>query len=770
MNLSFDKEASVALAKYKILNESTIYSQFSNVILSGLSCYVLRDLIDKQILLFWFGTFTLISIIRIILHSTIDIDDKNITRDKIFYYLNQYRAGIFTNATLWGVSTIILYPPSNTEIIFYYIFILMGVTAGAVIIHSVDLKSLIFYPILILIPLIYSLATDNLSITYPILSGTILYLAFILVSMKKVSSDREKLLVYNYELMQSEREKAASEERYKLLLNHSPIGIVHYDKKLNVDYFNQRFIDIIGIDKKKIQSLRLYDIKDKKPLRSVRKALKGVMSEYNGFFKMDYKSKNIYISMLSSPIRNSQKEIIGGVSIIQDMTKQKNTEDEIKHLAFYDPLTHLPNRRMLIQSLQECLKDLETTKNHGAIMFLDLDRFKSLNDTLGHNYGDLLLKSVALRLKKCVKKTDIVARFGGDEFVILLSGLDSSLEKMKNDAKEIANRVLKTLNEPFDLSGHSYKSSPSIGIVVFGDKSESKENLIKQADIAMYQAKKSGRNMIKFFDPSMQSEITKRVNLETKLQNAILNQEFIFHYQPQVNQDGKIYGVEALIRWQEPEEGLIYPGNFIGVAEESELIIGIGFQALEIAFKQLIIWQENSILKDVTMSINISATQFKFKGFIDKLLELIKSYQINPKLLKIEITEGTLLECSEQTIQDMINMRKQGISFSLDDFGIGYSSLNYLKKLPIDELKIDQTFVRDIADDLSDRAIVKTIAGIAKSLEFSLIAEGVETKEQKELLSNLECKNFQGYYFAKPMSAKALEEQIALNDGIFKTA
>lgn len=767
MNITLDKETSIALAKYKILDESTIYSQISNVFLAGLSCYVLRDNINNQILLAWLMAFLAISIFRIIIHKTTKIDSNSITKDKIFYHLSQYRIGILANALMWGVSTIFLYPPSNTEIIFYYIFIIMGVTAGAIIIHSIDLKSSVFYPVFILIPLIYSLSSDDLSITYPILSGTILYLFFILISMKKVSRDRQNLLAYNYDLMVSEKEKASSEERYKLLLNHSPIGIVHYDKNLKVDYCNQRFLDIIGIEQKALKQISLDNLEDKKPLESVKKALKGSMSEYNGFYKMSFKPKNLWISMLSSPVKNSQKEIIGGVSIIQDMTEQKNTEDEIKNLAFYDPLTRLPNRRMFIQSLEESIINAQREKNHGAIMFLDLDRFKSLNDTLGHNYGDMLLKAVASRLKKCIKETDIVARFGGDEFVILLCGLDKSITKMKNDTEEIAKRVLNAINKPFDLSGHIYKSSPSIGIVVFGDKNESQENLIKYADIAMYQAKKSGRNRIKIFDPSMQLEIIKRVNLENKLQNAITNKEFIFHYQPQVDKNGKIYGVEALIRWQSLDGTLIYPGDFIAIAEESELIVGIGFQALELAFTQLYSWQEHQILKDIEMSINISATQFKHKDFVSKFLSLADTYKINTKLIKIEITEGTLLECSEQTIQDMLNIRSKGIRFSLDDFGIGYSSLNYLKKLPIDELKIDQTFVRDIEEDLNDRAIIKTISAIAKSLDFNLIAEGVENKEQKELLIELECENFQGYYFAKPMPTKKLEEEICKNNGKF---
>lgn len=770
MSNTLDKETSIALAKYKILDESTIYSQISNVFLAALACYVLRDDIETEILLAWFALFLTVSVVRIIIHSATKIDSKTISKDEIFNYLNKYRLGILANASMWSVSTIILYPPSNTEVIFYYIFIIMGVTAGAIIIHSIDLKSSVFYPLLVLIPLIFSLATDDLSITYPILSGTILYLFFIVISMKKVSKDRQNLLAYNYDLMQSQREKAASEERYKLLLNHSPIGIVHYDNNLKVDYCNQRFVDIVGIEQEGLVEINLDNLEDQKPLKSVREALKGSMSEYNGFYKMSFKPKNLWISMLSSPVRNSQKEIIGGVSIIQDMTKQKNTEDEIKNLAFYDPLTRLPNRRMFIQSLEESISNAKKEKNHGAIMFLDLDRFKSLNDTLGHNYGDMLLKAVANRLKKCIKETDIVARFGGDEFVILLCGLDKSIVKMKNDTEEIAKRVLNAINKPFDLSGHIYKSSPSIGIVVFGDKNESQENLIKYADIAMYQAKKSGRNRIKFFNPSMQLEITKRVNLENKLQNAVNNKEFIFHYQPQVDKNGKIYGVEALLRWQNSDSTLVYPGDFIAIAEESELIVNIGFQALEIAFEQLISWKEHQILKDIEMSINISATQFKHKEFVSKFLSLADTYKINTRLLKIEITEGTLLDCSEQTIQDMLNIRSKGIRFSLDDFGIGYSSLNYLKKLPIDELKIDQTFVRDIEEDLNDRTIVKTISAIAKSLDFNLIAEGVETKEQQELLMELDCENFQGYYFAKPMSAKSLEEEISKNNANFQPA
>lgn len=758
MNTNIDKQSAVALEKLKQLNRSNLSTQISNMLLAFLCYFLLKNENNYQIITLWISIFSFIAIFRTIIpymYKKSYINGKRATRN-----LNFYRYGIFISGFMWGFGALFIYPHGDIELIFFFVFVLMGIVAGALLVYSIDSISAFGYPITILLPLIYSLSLDWRDETMPILFGTILYFIFVMINIRKIAFDRENYISSNYELILKEKEKASSEERYRLLLNHSPIGIVHYDMNLKVSYHNQQFIDIMGINLNSLKTINLDNLKDQSPIKSAKEALKGKMTEYNGFYKMSFSKKVLWLNVLSSPVKDFNNNIVGGVSIIQDITEQKNAEDEIKKLAFYDSLTLLPNRRMFIDKLNLNLQRTQQKSCNGAIMFLDLDFFKSLNDTLGHDYGDMLLKEVAHRLKDCVKKRDIVSRFGGDEFVILLDGQNSSLQEIGKSADKVSKRVLKVLSKPFNLLGNKYTTSASIGVVVFGENSYNQKDLLKFADIAMYQAKKSGRNIVKFFDHTMQHEITKRVSMETELQEAIKNREFILHYQPQVNNDGSIYGAEALVRWQHPSKGLIYPKDFISIAEEKGFIIEMGNQILEIAFAQMAKWKKSQKMKNINISINISATQFEQDDFTKNLFSLIKEYQIDTNLIKLELTEGTLLKCSEQIVENMLTIRKRGIRFSLDDFGIGYSSLFYLKKLPINELKIDQTFVRDINSDSNDYAIIKTIIAIAKSFEFGIIAEGVETQEQRDSLLELECQRFQGYFFSKPITAEKLEDKV----------
>lgn len=758
-----DKRNAIALAKLRELHKINNQTQFSNALLLLLSYFILKNEVNEIVINIWI----IISILIIMIRGVVTYNQKKFTDSKnSIRDLNYYRLGILASGFMWGIATIIIYPQGNLENIFYFIFILMGVTSGSLIVHSIDLKSALIYPITILIPLIYSLIGDDLDKIFPMLVGTSLYLIFVLINTKNISQDRENYLAFNYELILREKEKAASEERYKLLLNHSPIGIVHYDMNLEANYYNEQFINIMGIDQEKFITINLSDIKDQNPIKAAKASLKGKMTKYNGIYEMTFKKKLLWINFLSSPVKDKENNIIGGVSIIQDITEQKDAENKIKKLAFYDPLTQLPNRRMLIDKLNTSLELTKQASYNGAIMFLDLDNFKTLNDTLGHDFGDVLLKKVAQRLKFCVKNSDTVARIGGDEFVVLLNGFENSIEQMQENAQTIAKRLLETINEPFELIGNKkYTTSVSIGVVVFGENLNTNGDILKHADIAMYQAKQSGRNNIKFFDKSMQIDITNKVSAEIELKEAIKNKEFVLYFQPQVNEKTKIFGVEALVRWKHPKKGLVYPIDFIKFAEETGLIIEIGKQVLDMAFQQIVKWKNISKMKDISISVNISAIQFKEKNFIKYLLSLVDIYQIDTSLFKIEITEGTLLDCSNQMIQNMLDIREKGINFSLDDFGTGYSSLSYLKKLPISELKIDRTFVEDIIEDSNDIAIVETILAFSKNFGYKVIAEGVETFKQKELLSHLGCHMYQGYLFAKAIPSDELEKIVEENEG-----
>lgn len=452
------------------------------------------------------------------------------------------------------------------------------------------------------------------------------------------------------------------------------------------------------------------------------------------------------------------------VATLTDITLRKTAEDEIRSLAFYDPLTGLPNRRLLLDRLNQAVITSARSGKDGAILFLDLDHFKTLNDSLGHYVGDLLLQQVAARLTVCVRNGDTVARLSGDEYVILLEDLSEHTLEAGAQVEAIGEKILSALNQPYELLLHTCHSTPSIGITLFNDHQSSVDELLKQADIAMYQAKDAGRNALRFFDKKMQDAINSRVSLEGELRKALGLQQFQLYYQIQVDISGRSLGAEALIRWIHPIRGMVSPLHFIPLAEETGLILPIGQWVLETACAQLNAWQKDDLTRDLTLSINVSAKQFRQDQFVAQVQDSVAQYAINPKLLKIELTESMLLDNVDGTISTMNALKEIGIRFSLDDFGTGYSSLQYLKRLPLYQLKIDQSFVRDIAIDSSDQAIVRTIIAMAHTLNLNVIAEGVETEEQQELLLNNGCTHYQGYLFGKPAPIAQFEASLIVTD------
>ena len=451
-------------------------------------------------------------------------------------------------------------------------------------------------------------------------------------------------------------------------------------------------------------------------------------------------------------------------SFLNHQSKSQAAADEIKSLAFYDTLTHLPNRRLLMDRLKKALASSARNGQEGALLFLDLDNFKVLNDTLGHDVGDLLLQQVAQRLESCVREGDTVARLGGDEFVVMLEGLSEHAFEAAAQAEAVGEKIIAALNRPYQLGLCEYSSTPSIGVTLFDyRKREGVEELLKQADIAMYQAKASGRNTLRFFDPQMQTTINTRAALEAELRRAIENDQFELYYQVQMDSSLHPLGAEALIRWIHPQHGVIPPAQFIPLAEETGLILPIGQWVLDTACAQLNTWQQDALTRNLALSVNVSAKQFRQAGFVTQVQTTLQRHAVNPMQLKLELTESLLLEDVESIIATMNALKDIGVRFSLDDFGTGYSSLQYLKRLPLDQLKIDQSFVRDIATDSSDKAIVRTIIAMAKSLNLEAIAEGVETEEQQQRLMNKNCTNYQGYLFGKPVPLAEFERLLNRN-------
>lgn len=433
-----------------------------------------------------------------------------------------------------------------------------------------------------------------------------------------------------------------------------------------------------------------------------------------------------------------------------DIARRKEAEGKLEQLAFYDPLTGLPNRQLMQDRLQHSLASSTRLGLHGALLFVDLDDFKTLNDTRGHNIGDRLLQLAAQRLLGCVGRGDTVARFGGDEYVVILEALSANPEQAATLAELTGEQMLTAMIRPYTLGDESYHGTVSIGVSLFQGSEIGFEELIRRADSAMHQAKRRGRNTLHFYDPAVQAVLETRLQLERDLHLALEERQFCLYFQPQVDRAGRVIGAEALLRWLSPEKGMISPAEFIPLAEETGLIVALGSWVMESACVQLKAWEGDSATAHLELAVNVSARQFHQAGFVEQVLEVISQTGINPARLKLELTESLILDHIESAIVTMNRLREAGVRFAMDDFGTGYSSLSYLTQLPLDQLKIDQSFIRNMADKPVNAVIVQTIIGMAGNLDMEVIAEGVETREQFEFLKAHGCRMFQGYYFGRP--------------------
>jgi diguanylate cyclase (GGDEF)-like protein/PAS domain S-box-containing protein len=476
------------------------------------------------------------------------------------------------------------------------------------------------------------------------------------------------------------------------------------------------------------------------------------------------KNQEIFPEWLTiSAVSDSQGRVTHYVSTLTDMTLRKAAQEEIKQLAFYDALTGLPNRRLLHDRLRVAMTTNARRDRQGALLFIDLDNFKTLNDTLGHDMGDLLLQQVARRLSGCVRDRDTVARLGGDEFVVMLEDLGAHAQGAATQSRIVGEKILGVLNRPYDLAGCEYHNTPSVGITLFGGQQEGIDELMKRADLAMYEAKATGRNTLRFFDPQMQEVVTAKAALERDLREALHKQEFFLCYQPQVDATGRVLGVEALVRWQHHQRGLVSPAEFIPLAEETGLILPLGLWVLETSSAQAAVWAAQAGREDFWVSVNVSARQIRQPNFVDQVLGVLADTGTQPRNLKLELTESMLLDNVQEIIGKMSALKERGVSFSLDDFGTGYSSLSYLKRLPLDQLKIDQSFVRDLLTDPNDEAIARTIVALANSLGLEVIAEGVESVEQRDALAAQGCHTYQGYLFSRPLPLTDFEAFLKLH-------
>lgn len=545
-------------------------------------------------------------------------------------------------------------------------------------------------------------------------------------------------------------------------LNSISQGLLITDAKRNTTFLNDAFERITGYTKADLMGVSCAILQgsgtNPETVRELRTALNAGQSFHGEILNYRKDGTTFWNELSVNPVRDGEGELIQFVGVQRVISDRKSAAEKIEHLAFYDHLTDLPNRRLLMDRLNHAFTSSQRSGLEGAVLLFDLDNFKDINDTFGHDIGDVLIQQTARRLASCVREGDTVARLGGDEFAVVLEALSAQHIEAAKQVDAIAKKILAVLNKPYQLDTHDCSMTCSIGAVLFSDHHHSAVELLKRADIAMFRSKKAGRNTLTFFNYEMQKILYERAAIEREMYTALQSGQFVLNYQIQVDSEHRPLGAEALIRWLHPERGLVSPALFLPLAEEANLMLPIGQWVLKTACSQLKAWEQSVLTRDLVLSVNVSAKEFQHAEFSSQIKALLQTHAINPRLLKLELTEGMLLESIEDIITLMNSLKEIGVSFSLDDFGTGYSSPQYLKRLPIDQLKIDQSFVRDIVSDSSDRAIVHTIVAMAQSLGKRVIAEGVETEEQRQLLLDNGCTQYQGYLFGKPMPIAQFDE------------
>ncbi|MDR3438188.1 EAL domain-containing protein [Telmatospirillum sp.] len=555
------------------------------------------------------------------------------------------------------------------------------------------------------------------------------------------------------DLRQSKAEVLDQSARSRTLLKIASDGIHILDQHGNLMEASESFLRMLGCDADEARRLNVTDWDVYFSATEVKERIHRLVREQSAIV-FETKMRSLDGSVFPVEISCRGVFLNGShylYSSARDITERKAAEAQIQQLAFFDTLTKLPNRRLLLERLSQAKVMCHRNHTYGALTFIDVDNFKMLNDTQGHRLGDLLLREIGIRLQSCVREGDTVARLGGDEFVVMMENLEGDVDGAGMQAEAVVEKILGVLAAPYLLENHLQYSTVSLGITLFHDKEVSNDDLLKQADLAMYQAKAAGRNTRRFFDPVMQANLAAQSELESDLRRAVGGHGLFLYYQPQIDRDGRLVGAEGLLRWNHEKRGLVMPDTFIPVAETSSLILALGAQVLELACAQLVAWQDDWATRDLVLAVNVSARQFRHPRFVDEVKAILDGTGANPRLLKLELTESLLLQEIEDCVHKMSALERLGVSLSLDDFGTGYSSLAYLKRLPLSQIKIDRSFVRDVLLDGNDATIARTIILLGKSLGLGVIAEGVEEEEQWAFLLREGCDQAQGFLFGAPM-------------------
>ncbi len=748
-----------------IAYENLGISSLAVVVNSLVLTMALWSIVDHTLLIVWFGAMIVVSLLRY-------LSLLRFNRYKMQYpakYWEQFfLAGVIVASLLWGAASWILFTPESILHQAIFIIVVAGISAGAVGSLAPVMRALGIFLFFILVPLIIQLLLHESETHMWIALLILLFLGLMLSIAKRYNNNTYKMIDSRLRYEKAEQKLGLTEERFETVFREAPAGIFLYDTRLTLLEVNQEFSDFLEVEQPLLIGFNIGRIKDKRVMPAMQAVLDNIDGFYEGEYTTPFNDKKVWITMRTSPILNTDRRVVGGIGIVSDITDRMHDQQKIEHQAYYDTLTNLPNRTLLMEKINQEVIRFKRHNIIAGLLFLDLDHFKNINDSLGHQVGDHLLVETAKRLQSILRDEDTVSRLGGDEFVILLPDLGSDPITAVEKTEIVAQKVHKVITTPYTLQGHKLTTSTSIGIVITDEENTTTDDLLKHADMAMYQAKKEWRGSSSFYQPEMDRLIRRRLSIDNALRSAIANGEFELYFQPIIAfKSGEILGAEALLRWENPALGRVTPDEFIPIAEESGVIIEIGEWVLNQATAEFARMQSD--LKDIYMfekiAINVSSKQFSEATFVDKVLNAIKQNGLRAGQLELELTESIIIDNLELVTEKMHLLRSYDIDLSIDDFGTGYSSLSYLKKLPFSTLKIDKSFTQDMHTDLDDADLIRTIIAIAHRFKLTVIAEGVETKEQYLFLDDIDCNCYQGYYCSPPLPYEEFVEMARRSRG-----
>ncbi len=731
-----------------------------SVLCAALLCCALWAVVDHSVLVGWMAVFFSISVLRIRLLLLFTKQEAKVFNEE--YWFRRFLIGTYAIAAVWGAASFLLFPTYSLSHQVMFIVILVGMAGGGVFSLCPILPVITGFVTLLLLPLTIKMLT--LGTGEGMFKGLLVFLfwAVTLIGAMKISKNLRENIQLRLQSIDREKILKVSEQRYRHIFTNAPLGIIHYDADSVIIDCNEELLRILGSSQELLIGVKMIDVlQEKKMLKAIRDSLTIGEGYYEGNYTSVTGDATTPIRAFFKAIGSLDQTIIGGVGIIEDFTEKKLTEEQVEYYASYDSLTGLPNRRLLLEYLNNEIARARRHGHYGALLFLDLDNFKTINDSLGHSVGDELLKVVAKRISECIRREDTAARMGGDEFIIILTELDSSIGLAAHKARSIAEEICLCVSAPCKIDGRDLQITPSVGVTLFPKDDKGVDDILKQADTAMYRAKAAGRNAVHFFLPTMQEAADERLRLNTEIRKALEEKQFILFYQPQVDISGKLLGAEALLRWHHPERGIVPPGDFLEIAEDTGLMLEIGQWVLREACRDIKKWMDAGLLGEAqTISVNISGKEFDVPDFVAKVIAVLSETGADAHHLGIELTEGSLVSTGSDIVQKIMLLQQMGIKFSVDDFGTGYSSLSYLQSLPLNTLKIDRSFVNDIKDARHDIVLVDTIIMMAHNLGLEVIAEGVETEQELGYLNRKGCKVYQGYYFSKPLPVEGFTKMI----------